>query len=193
MDMIITGVVAGLGVLGLGYVLRPTITRLMDTFGPGVVPRPLLNKSERLLHSALWIALSEINRTDLYLLTQVSYGEFLEAADRTTRARFNSKRADFVIADVNFLPKVVIEYQGSGHFGSTWLSLQDAKARDATKRSILRRAGIPLIEFHEGFTLAEVRAQLQDALKAPKRRVEIKRVKPPVRHRQGQQTIKTVH
>ena len=163
-------------VMGIAWKLRAQLTALNDFISPRVTQRPLLNKSERLLHSALWIALSELNRNDLHLFTQVSYGEFLEAGSAKTRASFNSKRADFVIADANFVPKVVIEYQGSGHFGSNWISHQNASARDAIKRAVLRRAGLPLIEVHEGFALADIRAQLKDVLQSASAQPHMKRI-----------------
>lgn len=144
------------------------INWLSDLFAPKVVARPLLNRSEQRLHAALSVALAELNRADLYLMTQVSYGEFLGSKHRSTFLSFNSKRADFVVTDRDFNPVLVIEYQGSGHWGANWISRRNANRRDAVKRKVLRRAGIPLLEIHDGFSLAEVRAKL-GALLRPER------------------------
>lgn len=139
---------------------------LSDLFAPKVVARPLLNRSEQRLHAALSITLAELNRADLYLMTQVSYGEFLASKHRSTFLSFNSKRADFVITDRDFNALVVIEYQGSGHWGSSWFSRYNANRRDAIKRTVLRRAGVQLLEIHDGFSLRQVRDDLGAILRA---------------------------
>lgn len=139
---------------------------LSDLFAPKVVARPLLNRSEQRLHAALSITLAELNRADLYLMTQVSYGEFLASKHRSTFLSFNSKRADFVITDRDFNALVVIEFQGSGHWGSNWISRRNANRRDAIKRTVLRRADIQLLEIHDGFSLRQVRDDLGAILSA---------------------------
>jgi hypothetical protein len=136
------------------------LNRLTDLFAPKVVSRPLLNRSEQRLHAALSIALAELNRGDLFLMTQVSYGEFLASKHRSTFLSFNSKRADFVVTDRDFNPVLVIEYQGSGHWGANWISRRNANHRDAIKRKVLRRAGIQLLEICDGFSLKQVREEL---------------------------------
>jgi len=140
--------------------IKEFIIRLGDLFAPKIVARTLLNKSERRLHTALSIAMAELARGDLYLMTQVSYGEFLSSPNKGTFVSFNSKRADFVITDRDFNPVLVIEYQGSGHWGANWISRRNANRRDAIKRRVLRRAGMPLLEIHDGFTLKLVREEL---------------------------------
>ena len=144
------------------------INWLSDLFAPKVIARPLLNRSEQRLHAALSITLAELNRADLYLMTQVSYGEFLASKHRSTFLSFNSKRADFVVTDRDFNPVLVIEYQGRGHWGTNWISRRNTTHRDAVKRKVLRRARIQLLEIHDGFSLADVRDKL-GALLRPER------------------------
>ncbi|WP_052265443.1 DUF2726 domain-containing protein [Ruegeria sp. ANG-R] len=92
------------------------------------------------------------------LLAEVSMGSFLgttgragqKAQDRAFKS-FNSKRVDFLIVDAFGEPKLVLEYHGSGHFLS-----KDAAQRDAVKRLALGSANVPLLEFNEGVSQAEV-------------------------------------
>ncbi|MBK5933212.1 uncharacterized protein DUF2726 [Rhodovulum imhoffii] len=92
------------------------------------------------------------------LLAEVSMGSFLGTSnEKGTRGQqnlafrsINSKRVDFLVIDEFGYPKLVIEYHGSGHFQGS------AEARDEVKRRALKRAGIPLLEFHEGVSAKEV-------------------------------------
>ena len=83
---------------------------------------------------------------DHHLMTQVAFGEFLKGKNRKRFWTINAKRADFVICDANFNVVAALEYQGTGHFGSSARSRTNAQKRDNQKRIALREAKIPLIE-----------------------------------------------
>jgi len=53
---------------------------------------------------------------------QVSYGEFLSCNNRQKFFSINAKRADFVVYDTRFRVLAVVEYQGDGHYGRTFLA-----------------------------------------------------------------------
>ena len=81
-----------------------------------------------------------------YLWAEVGLGGFLEAASSEEEKRkrafnsFNSKRADFLIANWKREPVAVIEYNGSGH-GTD----EETLKRDKVKQLTLEKAGVPLI------------------------------------------------
>lgn len=72
----------------------------------------------------------------------------------------NAKRADLVVCDAATNPVLVIEYQGTGHYGPTPRSRRDAKRRDAQKRRALAEAGVTLLEMPATFDEASARAML---------------------------------
>lgn len=93
-----------------------------------------------------------------YIVFEVAMGAFIKTdshssqleQDQAFRA-YNSKRVDFLIVDYHGFPKLVIEYNGSGHYLS-----DDAEDRMKVKKFILYKAKIPLIEINEGFTRREI-------------------------------------
>lgn len=123
-----------------------------------LIPRRVLGRGERIVFFAALRAIKTANdasRSTRYSLAfQISMGEFLatpkptpdsSAADEDQNNRgfrsINSKRSDFLIyTRPDFLPALVIEYHGPGHYQGS------ARARDAVKRAALKRAGIPLLE-----------------------------------------------
>lgn len=107
---------------------------------------PVLNKSELRLFLKLQKACLSVLGTRFHVLAQVSYGEFLSTKNRSLFYRFNCKRADFLIMDNYARPIAVLEYQGSGHFGYSFVSRIKAIKSDLIKRKFLKRAGIPLYE-----------------------------------------------
>lgn len=115
----------------------------------------LLSQEERLVFSAALRAIQTWNRTGpgprLSLGLQISLGEFLETHYHTNRdpahsdslafRAINCKRVDFLIyASSDFLPVLVIEHQGKGHYQGNW------EQRDAIKRAAFSRAGVALLE-----------------------------------------------
>lgn len=125
----------------------PSLRRTLTAIGRTTLePRAVLNLSERKVHRALLQIVGQSRGHTL--LTQVSMGEFLRAdGKRTSRSRwqtvfnaFNAKRVDFLIVDADWLPCIVVEYQGTGHYQG------NARARDAIKRAVCERAGITFME-----------------------------------------------
>jgi hypothetical protein len=121
---------------------------------------PLLNREEfRLL--PMLEAFVRDNAPNHRVMAQVSMGEIIKpvavgASPALLNRAFlaiNAKRLDFSIFDASGLIVAAIEYQGSGHYG------KGAEARDAVKREVMRKAGVPLIEVHPGtaFKLVEDR------------------------------------
>ncbi|GAB5448309.1 DUF2726 domain-containing protein [Gymnodinialimonas sp.] len=137
----------------------PSLRRRLKVIrSANLTPRPVLNQSERRVHRQLAQIVG--GSPTHSLLTQVSMGEFLHVAGgRTGRAQrqsvfnaFNAKRVDFLIVDADWLPVVVLEYQGSGHYQG------NARARDAIKRAVCETAGIAFMEVASGgLTPAQVR------------------------------------
>lgn len=171
---LITGIVIGALVVWVrGILVRGQArqrARQWDTSDPGnqlrflqdaeLYPRKPINKEAfRTVFSVAERTLSSLpGKTRYRLLAEVAMGSFVgtsggigsqKAQDRAF-ASFNSKRVDFLVIDAFGEPRLVIEYQGSGHYQN------DAVERDAVKRLALKQAGIPLLEIHEGATPAEV-------------------------------------
>lgn len=121
----------------------------------------LLNKEESRLLPVLETAVQAAN-SGLRVMAQTSMGEILRPKATTgTRAQraaafasINSKRLDFAIFDRFGKLLCAVEYQGSGHYQGT------AYMRDAVKREVLRRAGVPLLEVPARFDNAEVTSAL---------------------------------
>mmetsp|Transcript_4142 Transcript_4142/g.7499 ORF Transcript_4142/g.7499 Transcript_4142/m.7499 type:complete len:193 (+) Transcript_4142:393-971(+) len=137
----------------------PSLSRTLRIINQAPVrATPVLNKSEQSLHAAL----SEIvgqSRTHR-LLVQVSMGEFLRLEGRgSSRSKwqtvfnvYNAKRVDFLIVGADWTPRVVIEYQGRGHYKG------NARARDAIKRAVCDRADVAFMEVaSEGLNAAQIR------------------------------------
>ncbi|MCK8417630.1 DUF2726 domain-containing protein [Erwinia amylovora] len=70
------------------------------------------------------------------IFPQVSLGEILKSKDRGAFFSVNSKRVDFVIADMKNAPFAVLEFQGAGHYQN------HAEKRDLIKKTACEKAGI---------------------------------------------------
>ncbi|NBE08698.1 DUF2726 domain-containing protein [Paragemmobacter ruber] len=131
-------------------------------------PTPLLNRQEARLLPLLESITRDL-RTGHRVMAQTSLGELIRPkpdsateADRSAAfASINAKRLDFAIIDRGGRLAVAVEYQGEGHHqGNAFL-------RDAIKREVLRRAGIPLIEVEPDFDAAHLRRRLTGHLAPP--------------------------
>lgn len=125
--------------------------------------RPLMNKPE----STLYRQLVQAAPFDWVVMCQVSYGAFLSNKDRKRYWTINAKRADFIITDGRSDVLAVIEYQGSGHFGSSNQSRVRAEKSDATKRRATAEAGIPFFEFPKDCKQDDVIQMFQTLVPAP--------------------------
>lgn len=109
------------------------------------------------------------------ILAEVSMGSFLKtpyendgwktkeawkAKKENLRAfrSINSKRVDFLIIDALGMPKLVIEYHGSGHYQS------NAEDRDLVKQKALENAGIPLLVVFPGTSDEDIKRSISDKL-----------------------------
>ncbi len=138
----------------------------LDAIGKvGFETAQLLNKEEARLLPLLESAVRAAERGHR-VMAQTSMGEILrpakgsgsQAQRRAAFASINSKRLDFAVFDRAGTLVCAIEYQGSGHYQGT------AYMRDAVKKEVLRRAGVPLIEVPEKFDRAEVGTALRRIL-----------------------------
>lgn len=107
-------------------------------------PKRVLNHGEASVYASACSVAASIDPA-WKVWPQVSLGEVLRTEGRSEIDReafrwINSKRADFLVVDLEGWPVAVIEYQGSGHYQG------NARERDAVKRTVLPRAGIRYIE-----------------------------------------------
>lgn len=153
----------GIG-LALIVVAAGTVAFAARSVRPAIKARPVLNKSEQRLYGLLRReCLATLPRGSM-VLAQVNYGEFLSCRDRRTFWSFNAKRADFLVVGPDTTPLAVVEYQGTGHWGSNARARRDANKRDRVKRRILRRANLPLVEVAHNYTTESLSALLKEAL-----------------------------
>ena len=108
-------------------------------------PKALLNNYEKEVFYAAKQALKEIKKYEWHPHPQVSYGEMIKRGPQDADHKYavsgiNSKRADILIADGNFMPILAIEYQGQAHYLGT------AKSRDAIKKAATKKLGIAFLE-----------------------------------------------
>lgn len=116
-----------------------------DEYSVTLHPKPLINSSEQNLFYSLH-NLIEKHNVKAYIFSQVSYGEIIGCKGKDAfRAfsTFNSRRADFVVTDLNFNTLAVIEYHGEGHFNGA-----DMNKSDKTKKAVCAAAGINLLVVH---------------------------------------------
>jgi len=142
-------------------------TQLQAVKQVGFRATPVLNATER----GVWAILSDALRDypDLALMAQPNLGEIIQVdpatgSDVQRDAAFrsiNSKRIDMGIFDREFRLRVAVEVQGGGHWQG------NARGRDAVKREVFSRAGIPLLEIHDRDDKAAISARLADALRPP--------------------------
>ncbi|MHA6187797.1 DUF2726 domain-containing protein [Escherichia coli] len=117
----------------------------------------LMNASETTLYKAFCDHIND-KAFPVRIFPQVSLGEILKSKDRTAFFSVNSKRVDFVVTDLNYIPVAVIEYQGSGHYKG------NAKVRDEIKKIACEKAGIKYLPVQEKYTLRDIDAMLLAAV-----------------------------
>lgn len=119
--------------------------------------KSLLNNEEKIVFQALSGFIERWNNNDknpkearsLLLLAQVSLGEFIgltnhldewKQEEKDAYFALHSRRADFLIVDSDYMPILIIEHQGSGHFQGDW------ERKDKEKMTAYGYAGIPVVE-----------------------------------------------
>lgn len=128
---------------------------------------PLLNKEEARLLPILESVTRDL-RAGHRVMAQTSLGELLrptsasgsEEDRKAAFASINSKRLDFAVIDRSGRLVLAVEYQGTGHHQG------QAFMRDAVKREVLRRAGVPFLEVAADFETKPLRDRVLDILTA---------------------------
>jgi hypothetical protein len=96
--------------------------------------RSLLGYEEK---KVFWELESALRGSGYFVAPQISLGEIL--AHPTLYRTINSKRVDFCIVDRNFMPVLVVEYDGKGHYQNNY------KIRDSIKEDACLSAGIKFV------------------------------------------------
>jgi len=112
--------------------------------------KPINAESFRAVYSVLEQSLKPL-KPKHRILAEVSLGSFIGTCNKSHRdyasdlafRSINRKRVDFLIINQVGDPSLAIEYHGSGHFQG------NAESRDAVKRLIFQKVGIPLLEFKD--------------------------------------------
>jgi hypothetical protein len=151
----------GIIAVAIWYFVRVVI---LDRLRGRYAARPVLNRSEQRLYSVLSGAVAGLSEPRSRLLCQVCYGEFLSSGSKAAFFKINAKRADFLIVDQDFVPLIVVEYQGKGHYGSSSSARLDAIKRDRVKRKALASAGIALMEVPAIYDARSIRETVRAAL-----------------------------
>ena len=123
----------------------------------GFKQKALLNNAEK----RLFFDIAKVLKGDQRIYPQVSYGEFLRHHNSRQFWNINARRADMVIADNNFNVRVVVEFQGKGHFGSGFRGWVRAQQGDRAKRRALSQAGIVLLEVPAEYSNNRLRAAIE--------------------------------
>lgn len=108
----------------------------------GYKKQALLNQTEKIAYKAILDAREEHK---LRVFAQVSLGEILSHNNKQLYLDINSKRVDFLLTDSRFMPLLVIEIHGSGHYSGS-----SSERRDEIKRIALQDAGIAYLAIATG-------------------------------------------
>ena len=129
------------------------------------IKQKLLNKEEYPILLILEQIAAEANK-GLRVMSQVNMGEVLKVDPTSANAEMrdkafrsiNSKRLDFAVFDTQGLLVLAVEYQGTGHYQG------NSDLRDAVKREVLNKAGVPLIEIAAKYKRDELEKRLRESL-----------------------------
>ena len=151
--------------------LRDPALQMSAIARAGFETQPLLNRSEARLLPAL-DAVVRKQGAGYRLMAQTCMGEILRPkrdglSEQEWDAAFfaiNAKRFDFAVFNRFGHLVVGIEYQGHGHYHS------ESFMRDAVKREVLRKAGVPFLELPAGISPTEAAEQLAALLNENKAR-----------------------
>ena len=119
--------------------------------------RKLMNRDEFKLFTLLDTFIKS-HHIGYRLFSQVSMGEFLQSEDSEAYNAINGKRVDFLIIGPYGDPKVVIEYQGSGHYQ------QSAIERDQIKELACQKANIYYLPVFENYNPDDLKKILSTSL-----------------------------
>lgn len=110
----------------------------------GFTARPMMNKSEMQLFQIVnnWLRKNALNH---YISPQATYGSFLGCRDYKKWRLMSAKRADLVIFDKHGNVRLIIEFDGAGHYGKSRKDAYGTRNRDEQKNLAAAAAGLPLI------------------------------------------------
>lgn len=123
--------------------------------------KSILNRSETQIFHQISSFLNKINhqfKRSFALYPQISLRALVDESKNSNDLFWyiaGNRYVDFVVVDCreNYLyPKCVIEYFGSGHYGDTQESKENALRSDEIKRKILSQINLPLIIIRENNT-----------------------------------------
>ncbi|MGZ3218429.1 DUF2726 domain-containing protein [Paracoccus sp. T5] len=115
-----------------------------DVKTAGFTARPLMNKSELQLFRIINLWLGEHAR-GYHVSPQATYGAFLGCKDYAKWRLMSAKRADFVVFDPQGHVRLIIEFDGAGHYGRNRKDADGVRNRDTQKNLAAGAAGIPLV------------------------------------------------
>lgn len=122
---------------------------------------PLNNEANNVYWNLICWARERNTKWDISF--EVCMGSFIQIKDslskeleETARNSFNSKRVDFLLTDKYRIPKVAIEYNGTGHYGNNNEMQEDTAHRMRIKKIILDKVNIPLITFEANASKADI-------------------------------------
>lgn len=99
---------------------------------------------------------------------EVSMGAFIKTSSKENKwlsdrafGSYSGKRVDFLLIDAQGVPKLAVEYHGTGHDLS-----EDADDRMKVKRRVLERVGLPLVEIPARTTRAEMKRMIASVFDA---------------------------
>ncbi|MEM7176265.1 MAG: DUF2726 domain-containing protein [Pseudomonadota bacterium] len=128
------------------------------------VKTQLMNVSEQRAMHELKMLLRHLGRDDCVICPQVSVQGVIQVEAPSKRGRISArnhiqaKRFDFVVMDKSAEALIAIEYNGGGHHR------RGSKKRDAIKRAVCEKAGLPLIVIEYPQEVQDVKDQVREAL-----------------------------
>lgn len=125
---------------------------------------PLMNRGEHALACKIedW---AHKRRLDLRMSPEVSYGAFVKTRDPNAWRTVAFKRADLVLWDPrDARVRLVIEFDGRGHWGRSGDERSRARRSDAVKNTAATTAGIPLLRVRTNHSVEELEELLDRAL-----------------------------
>lgn len=123
--------------------------------------KSIFNRSEQRVFHFLAEEVKAYSRP-LFVMGQTPLREIVRTDDQYVRGgghyALSDRRVDFTITDDQGRVLVAVEYNGAGHYQN------NALERDAIKRVVLEKAGIPLLVVKQGENPTDVRKRLAEML-----------------------------
>ena len=134
----------------------------------------IISKSEH----DYFFAIRQVLPRGYYVFPQINLGSFIEKNDHSNYRNELFRIVDFLITDLEYAPKVVVEINDRSHTES------ERQERDQKVKNICEEAGIPLIRLWTSYGVnhAYIEGKISEALNTPVKRVHhFTPSKPPTR------------